>query len=207
MVLYHPFFIFTLLLKLSLLKVLLLDNYDSFTYNLVHYVEGFDIEVDVIFNDQINLALVNDYDKIILSPGPGLPVDAGKLMQVIEEYATIKPIFGVCLGFQALAEYFGGNLYNQTMVKHGVAEYANFDLNSRLFSETAERFSVGLYHSWAVEKNNFPKSLDITAESENGVIMAFEHKTLPLTGVQFHPESILSQHGKKIVENFLFKFN
>ncbi len=189
------------------MKILLLDNYDSFTYNLVHYIEGFDVEVDVVFNDCVNLSEIKHYDKIVLSPGPGLPKDSGKLMDVISLYADSKPMLGVCLGFQALVEYFGGSLYNQETVKHGVAEYASFDQHSKLFAQTESKFKVGLYHSWAVNKIDFPPALKITALSENGVIMAFEHKTRAIAGVQFHPESILSSHGKKIVENFIFKFN
>lgn len=188
------------------MKILLLDNYDSFTYNLVHYVQGFDVEIDVVFNDQIEIEKIQHYDKIILSPGPGLPTDAGQMMETIQDFYKTKPLLGVCLGFQALAEHFGGSLYNQKTVKHGIAETVKFKVESRLFENTAELFSVGLYHSWAVNKADFPECLEITAESEKGVIMAFEHCELPVAGVQFHPESILSSHGKKIVENFLFNF-
>lgn len=169
-------------------------------------MESFDVRVDVVYNDVVDLESLRYYDKIVLSPGPGLPAEAGKLMDVIKQYHTVKPILGVCLGFQALVEFFGGELYNQCEVKHGVAENVRFNTNSCLFSETAEHFNVGLYHSWAAKKENFPPTLSVTATSEQGVIMAFEHKTLPLAGVQFHPESILSQYGKKIVENFIFKF-
>lgn len=189
------------------MKVIIIDNYDSFTYNLVHYFEALDAEVSVVFNDQVQINELEDYDKIILSPGPGLPKEAGQLMDVIEQYALRKPIFGVCLGFQALVEFFGGELYNQECVKHGVAERAQFDPNSKLFKDTAEHFKIGLYHSWAANPINFPPILKITAKSEQDVIMAFEHKKLPIAGVQFHPESILSENGLKIVENFIFNFN
>jgi anthranilate synthase component 2 len=188
------------------LKVLLVDNYDSFTYNLVHYIEGFDVDVSVIFNDQINLEEVAQYDKIVFSPGPGLPADAGLMNEIISTYADSKPMLGVCLGFQAIVEVFGGQLYNQLEVKHGVAVKAQFDTSSTLFKETAPEFEVGLYHSWAVHEKDLPKVFKPTARSIEGVLMAFEHKTRPIFGVQFHPESILSQYGKQIVKNFLFNF-
>ena len=172
----------------------------------MHYIEGFDIEVDVVFNDQLNTVNIDSYDKIVLSPGPGLPKDAGQMFSVIEKYAKTKPILGVCLGFQALVEFFGGDIYNMETVKHGVAVISTFDINSRLFKNTANQFKVGLYHSWAANMQNFPNTLQITGTSQNNIIMAFEHKKLPIAGVQFHPESILTEHGKKIVENFIFEF-
>ncbi len=189
------------------MKVLILDNYDSFTYNLLHYVEGFDVEVDVCLNNEVDLATVGQYDKVILSPGPGLPKNAGKMPQLLEDYWDKLPILGVCLGFQALVEFFGGTLYNQTAVKHGISETCTVNLNSKLFNETAPHFKIGLYHSWAAERTSFPACLLETATSEKNIIMGFEHKTKPLAGVQFHPESILSQHGHQIVENFLFNFH
>lgn len=188
------------------MKILLLDNYDSFTYNLAHYIEGFDVDVDVLYNNIIDLESVKNYDKIVLSPGPGLPNQAGKLMEIIAMYHHSKPILGVCLGFQALVEFYGGSLYNQELVRHGVAEKASFNQNSRLFENTADEFKIGLYHSWAANPETFPKEFEITSKSENDVIMAFEHYELPIAGVQFHPESILSEHGFKIVENFIFNF-
>jgi anthranilate synthase/aminodeoxychorismate synthase-like glutamine amidotransferase len=172
----------------------------------VHYIEGFDVSVDVVYNDKINLEQVKAYDKIVLSPGPGLPQGAGKLMELIAKYHKSKPILGVCLGFQALIEFYDGRLYNQEFVKHGVAEYAKFNQASRLFENTADEFKIGLYHSWAAQESSFPRELLITGKSENNVIMAFEHVNLPIAGVQFHPESILSEHGYKIVENFIFNF-
>lgn len=189
------------------MEVLLLDNYDSFTYNLVHYLEGFDCKVTVVFNDQLDLSDVHRYDKIVLSPGPRLPKDAGVMMELIEKYHTSKPILGVCLGFQGLVEFFGGSLYNQESVKHGVKTNLKANTASKLFQNTADQFQVGLYHSWAANKSDFPKSLEITALNDEDVIMAFEHHTLPIAGVQFHPESILSEFGKKLVENFVFKFH
>lgn len=173
----------------------------------MHYMEGFDVSVTTVYNDEVDLETVGEYDQIVLSPGPGLPHEAGKMNAVIQRYAYEKPILGVCLGFQALAEFFGGKLYNQEKVKHGIAEKGNFNQNSKLFSNTADQFKIGLYHSWAVSPDQFPDCLTITGKSENDVIMAFEHKELPIAGVQFHPESILSEHGKKIVENFIFNFH
>lgn len=184
----------------------MVDNYDSFTYNLKHYLEAFNAEVDVVRNDEINLDLTSAYDKIVLSPGPGLPIDAGQQNRLIQEYSTQKPILGVCLGFQALVEFFGGTIYNQASVKHGVAENCNFDYQSKLFSDLPSNFKVGLYHSWAADSKQFPTCLRITAKLENDVIMGFEHLTLPIAGVQFHPESILTENGKKIIANFLLRF-
>lgn len=201
-------FLFLYLHKYCLyLKVLLLDNYDSFTYNLLHYLEGFDAEVTVVFNDQFDLNTLHHFDRIVLSPGPGLPFEAGKMMEVISRAHQTIPIFGVCLGFQAIVEFLDGSLYNQEIVKHGVAEFITIDPTSKLFKETPTRFKVGLYHSWAANYHDFPSSLKISAKSENDVIMAFEHEKLPLAGVQFHPESILSENGKKIVENFILNFH
>ncbi len=188
------------------MKVLLIDNYDSFTYNIVHYLEGFDCEVDVFFNNEIPFENILNYDKIVLSPGPKLPKDAGDLMRLIELYHNKKPILGICLGFQALVEFFGGEIFNQEKVKHGVKEICFFEPNSKLFQSTEKTFHVGLYHSWAAKKENFPACLKITAQSKNEVIMAFEHQSLPICGVQFHPESILTENGHKIIQNFLVNF-
>ncbi len=173
----------------------------------MHYIESFDVAVDIRFNDQIDLEQIQFYDKIVFSPGPGLPKDAGLMNTIIQTYRDTIPMLGVCLGFQAIAENFGGQLYNQNKVKHGVSTIAKFDVGSRLFKNTAKSFKVGLYHSWAVKESNLPDCLKITARSAEDVIMAFEHKSLPIAGVQFHPESILSQNGKQIVQNFLFDFH
>ena len=189
------------------MNILLLDNYDSFTYNLVHYLEGLDCDVTVIRNDEVQVDGLNQYDKIVISPGPGLPKEAGELMNLIERYGESMPILGVCLGFQAIIEHYGGKLYNQETVKHGIFEQCNFEADSKLFKGLPANFKVGLYHSWAADADNFPAELKVTATSENDVVMAFEHKTLPLCGVQFHPESILTEHGKQIVQNFLFNFD
>jgi|SRR5665647_693750 len=193
------------------MKILIFDNYDSFTYNLVHVVEKIiHGKVDVYRNDKISIEKMNDYDKIILSPGPGLPAESGLLLPLIKEYASSKSILGVCLGHQAIAESFGGNLINLTTVYHGVAtkikvneERTLFD--NDLFQSLPSELEVGRYHSWIVNKENFPVDLEITAEDENGLIMALRHKTYDVQGVQFHPESVLTPMGEKIMENWLKK--
>jgi len=185
------------------LKILLIDNYDSFTYNLVHYLEGQGATVVVERNDEINFDAINQFDKIVLSPGPGLPKDAGLQPKLIQQFSKTQPILGVCLGFQALVEFFGGEIFNQNQVKHGVAENCKIISESKLFAGIELEFKVGLYHSWAAKKENFPIELIITALSENDTIMAFEHRSLPVYGVQFHPESILSDNGHQIIRNFL----
>ncbi|MEP1069442.1 MAG: aminodeoxychorismate/anthranilate synthase component II [Crocinitomicaceae bacterium] len=188
------------------MKILLIDNYDSFTYNLVHYLEGHDCEVTVWRNDEINFSQISEFDKIVLSPGPGLPKEAGQLMQVIQHCFNRQPILGVCLGFQAIVEFLDGEIYNQNLVKHGQKELCELVGTSKLFQNIPSKFNVGLYHSWAARKENFPEELKITAYSENDVIMACEHQNLPVCGVQFHPESILSDHGREIIGNFLKNF-
>lgn len=185
------------------MKILLIDNYDSFTYNLVHYLEGLDAEVTVVFNDQVNMSSINHFDKIVFSPGPNLPEKAGFMMKIIANYHKSIPMLGVCLGFQALTIYFGGKLYNQTEVRHGVQTTCKVNLKSTLFKNTSSPLQVGLYHSWALEPESIPDCLKITATSKENVIMAIEHKTLPLYGVQFHPESILTEFGMQILKNFL----
>lgn len=162
------------------------------------------MDVTTVFNDQISIEDIQAFDKIVFSPGPGLPQDAGYMNEIIRTYADSKPMLGVCLGFQAIVECFGGKLYNQETVNHGVARLADFDTRSTLFKGTASSFEIGLYHSWAVHASDLPKVFKATAHSREGVLMAFEHKKLPIFGVQFHPESILSQYGKQIVQNFLF---
>ena len=186
-------------------KILVFDNYDSFTYNLVHLVEKIlHLKVDVYRNDEISLEKVNDYDKIILSPGPGIPSEAGMLLPLIKEYASTKPILGVCLGHQAIGEAFGGTLTNLSTVYHGVATPIKIAGNeSPLFKGLDDEIEVGRYHSWIVNKDGFPAELDITATDENGFIMALQHKTYDIQGVQFHPESVLTPHGKHILANWL----
>lgn len=202
-------------------RILVFDNYDSFTYNLVHLVEKIThIKVDVYRNDQIPLEKVKNYDKIILSPGPGIPVEAGLLLPLIKEYAATKSILGVCLGHQAIGEAFGGTLTNLSTVFHGVAtpikivkrQSAVVNLDSRLpshasrkdlFEGLPDEIEVGRYHSWVVNKEGFPAELEITAEDETGMIMALQHKTFDVQGVQFHPESVLTPVGEAILKNWL----
>lgn len=186
------------------LKLLVFDNYDSFTYNLVHLVKQVDtgIEVDVFRNDELPLEKVAAYDKIILSPGPGIPSEAGDLLPLIKEYAASKSILGVCLGHQAIGEVFGGKLVNLSTVYHGVA--LNCQLQpTKLFSGLPAQIPVGRYHSWVVSEEGFPESLEITAKDDNGYIMALQHKTYDIQGVQFHPESVLTPDGETILRNWL----
>ena len=187
------------------MKILICDNYDSFTYNLVHLVEKIIHEkVDVYRNDQIALEKVKEYDKIILSPGPGIPDEAGLLLPLIKEYASTKSILGVCLGHQAIGEAFGGTLINLSTVFHGVATDCELtSVNSQLFKDMPVKFTIGRYHSWIVSEENFPSELEITARDENNYIMALQHKTFDVQGVQFHPESILTPDGEKIMRNWL----
>ena len=196
------------------MKILVFDNYDSFTYNLVHLVEKIISEkVDVFRNDQIPLENVQTYDKIILSPGPGLPSEAGMLLPLIKQYAASKSILGVCLGHQAIGEVFGGRLLNLTKVYHGVASPVkiipqnphNVSVNADLFSGIPDGFMAGRYHSWVIDPNGFPKSLEVTATDTNGHIMALRHKNFDVLGVQFHPESILTPFGEQIMRNWLEK--
>ena len=184
------------------MKILVIDNFDSFTYNLVHYLEGLNCEITVMRNTEIDFSLIQNFDKIILSPGPGLPKDSGELLKVIELFNKAKPILGVCLGMQALAYYFDENLYNLNEVKHGVQEKIQLNNSSLLFSGIPKEINVGLYHSWAVKLNSTGNFIEI-AKSASEVIMAIEHKNFPLFGVQFHPESILSDFGKEILSNFV----
>lgn len=191
------------------MNILVFDNYDSFTYNLVHLVEKITrVKVEVWRNDQIPLEKVKDFDKIILSPGPGIPVEAGLLLPLIKEYASTKSILGVCLGHQAIGEAFGGTLVNLTTVYHGVStpievKSENSKVKSPLFSGLPERFDVGRYHSWVVSDQDFPEELEITAVDDNGYIMGLQHKTFDVQGVQFHPESVLTPDGEKILRNWL----
>ena len=186
------------------MKILVFDNYDSFTYNLVHIIEQIVNEkVDVFRNDQIPLDEIEKYDKIILSPGPGIPEEAGILLEVIKRYAPTKSIFGVCLGQQAIAEAFGGSLINLSEIYHGVAT-ESLQINShKIFNDLPEILEVGRYHSWAVNPDDFPAELEITSVDRNGMIMSLKHKTYDVHAVQYHPESILTPDGKKILENFL----
>jgi anthranilate synthase component 2 len=187
------------------MKILIFDNYDSFTYNLVHLVEKIlHIKVDVFRNDQIDLDEVKQYDKIILSPGPGIPQEAGLLLPLIKEYASTKSILGVCLGHQAIGEAFGAGLINLSTVFHGVATNCHLKIsNAKLFKGLPDQIEVGRYHSWIVGDKNFPEDLEITALDDNGYIMAMQHKKYDVQGVQFHPESVLTPDGEKIMRNWL----
>jgi len=180
-------------------KVVLVDFYDSFTFNLVHYLEQLDAEVTVIRHDYLNLAEIKFYDAIVLSPGPGLPEEKVNLRELLHEFIGVKPILGVCLGMQALAEHIGGTLVNQEQVKHGVQETMHVRDHSGLFEGIPSDYQVGLYHSWKVEG----LTLLQTASTSNGVCMSIEDPTKNLYGVQFHPESILTEHGLALLSNFL----
>lgn len=191
------------------MKILVFDNYDSFTYNLVHLVEKIThTKVDVFRNDEITLEQVNEYDKIILSPGPGIPVEAGLLLPLIKQYAATKSILGVCLGHQAIGEAFGGKLVNLSTVYHGVATAIEVGsqgagVSSQLFAGLPAKIEVGRYHSWIITEENFPEALAVTARDENNYIMGLQHKKYDVQGVQFHPESILTPDGEKIMRNWL----
>ncbi len=186
------------------MKILLLDNYDSFTYNLVHYIEQVTEEtVDVFRNDEIKLEQIQAYDKIMLSPGPGLPKDAGIMPELIKTFFKTKSILGICLGQQAIAEAFGGSLINLDQVFHGVATPVNIIADDYLFKNIPSPFNAGRYHSWVVNTNNFPDQLEITAVDETGNCMALRHKKYDVRAVQFHPESILSEYGLEIIRNWI----
>jgi anthranilate synthase component 2 len=186
-------------------KVLVFDNYDSFTYNLVQIIERvLNTKVDVVKNDGISLDDIDQYDKIVLSPGPGIPEEAGILLEVIRKYAPTKSILGVCLGQQAIAEAFGGSLINLSEIFHGVATSAELvKTDAKIFKTLSGGLEVGRYHSWVVSRDNFPDELEITAVDQDGMIMALQHKKYDVHGVQFHPESILTPDGEVIIKNFL----
>ncbi len=186
------------------MKILIIDNYDSFTYNLAQLVKAITgSRPEVKRNDAIDLDTVALYDKILLSPGPGIPSEAGSLIPLIEAYAPSKSILGVCLGHQAIAEVFGARLHNMEQVYHGVATTVQQLEQDTLFTGIDPVFEAGRYHSWVVDKKDFPRSLKITAADEQGYIMALAHKTYDVKGIQFHPESILTPQGKQIMTNWL----
>lgn len=186
------------------MKILVIDNYDSFVYNLVHYLEELHCDVTVKRNDQFHLDDVANYDRVLLSPGPGIPEEAGLLKAVIKKYAGKKPILGVCLGQQAIGEVFGGSLINLSEVFHGVATKAKILVKDEpLFKGLDSEIEIGRYHSWVVSKENFPESLEITSVDENGQIMSLRHRELNIRGVQFHPESVLTPKGKQIIKNWI----
>ncbi|MCU0431501.1 MAG: aminodeoxychorismate/anthranilate synthase component II [Cytophagaceae bacterium] len=185
-------------------KILMIDNYDSFTYNLVHIVKKFGFHIDVFRNDKISLEEVGQYQKIMLSPGPGIPSEAGILQEVVKRYASSKDIFGVCLGHQCIGEIFGGTLTNIEKVYHGIATPIQILKDDLLFDGLPKEFKVGRYHSWVVDEKGFPSEvLDVTATDALGRVMALRHKQYKVCGVQFHPESILTEHGERMMQNWL----
>ncbi len=185
------------------MKVVIIDNYDSFTYNLAHLVKELGAEVTVYRNDRFELKQLEAFDKIILSPGPGIPSEAGLLIDVIKTYAGKKPMLGVCLGHQAIGECFGGKLTNLSEVFHGVATEGSQCGNDYIFDGLPQRVVMGRYHSWVVGREGLPDSLEITAESDEGQIMGLRHKEYDIHGIQFHPESVLTPEGRTMVGNFL----
>jgi anthranilate synthase component 2 len=191
------------------MKILVLDNYDSFTFNLVQYIERIlGQPVDVFRNDQIALEEIEKYDAIVLSPGPGLPSEAGIMPELIKRYAPKKAILGVCLGHQAIGEAFGGQLENLSQVYHGIETAVDVvDAEEPLFAGVPQSFQAGRYHSWVVKKEDLPESLVVTAVDGQGMIMAFRHKEYNVRGVQFHPESIMTEWGMRMLENFLSPLN
>jgi anthranilate synthase component 2 len=186
-------------------KILIIDNYDSFTYNLVHLVNEIGLQCEVWRNDKFSIDDVDAFDHIILSPGPGIPSEAGLLLDVIEKYAPTKSMFGVCLGQQAIAEVFGGKLYNLSRPMHGIATPVKItDQQEKLFIGLPQSFKVGRYHSWVVDEKGFPADLTVTAiDEKDNSIMALRHKQYDVRGVQFHPESVLTEYGREIMQNWL----
>ena len=187
------------------MKIVIIDNYDSFTYNLAHLVKELGAEVTVLRNDQFRLEELEPYSKIILSPGPGIPSEAGLLLDVIRTYAGRKPILGVCLGHQAIGEVFGAQLENLSQVFHGVATPCHIVSDDPLFSGLERDITVGRYHSWVVSRDHVPSCLERTAESPEGQVMALRHRELNVRGIQFHPESVLTPDGKRMLQNWMFQ--
>ena len=185
------------------MKIVIIDNYDSFTYNLSHLVKELGAEVTVLRNDRFKLEDLEPFDKIILSPGPGIPEEAGLMPAVIKYYAERKPMLGVCLGHQAIGETFGAHLINLSHVFHGVQTPCKILQHEDLFEGLPAIIQVGRYHSWSISTEGFPDCLEITATDLNGCIMAIRHRHLPVFGIQFHPESVLTPEGKTIISNFL----
>ena len=185
------------------MRLLIIDNYDSFTFNIQHLCEPHVLSLDVIRNDYVDLSSINQYDKIIISPGPGLPVNSGSCLDIIREFSQKKPILGICLGAQAIAVAYGLDLYNLKRVMHGKqSEVKILDSKNRIYKDLPKKILVGRYHSWAIQITNSDPFL-VTAISKEDVVMSFEHKIYPLTGIQYHPESILTNYGKDILVNWL----
>ncbi|MGE0088796.1 MAG: aminodeoxychorismate/anthranilate synthase component II [Bacteroidales bacterium] len=187
------------------MRVLLVDNYDSFTYNLVHYIQQFASEVIVKRNDCIDLREVAGFDKIIFSPGPGLPKDSAIMFSILENYKSSKPILGVCLGHQAIAEYFGAQLVNMAEVHHGRKIETHIIIDDYIYRGIKQSFHSGRYHSWMVSKDDFPDELEITTNDNQGNIMSLRHRKFDIRGVQFHPESIMTEFGLEIIKNWVLE--
>ena len=185
------------------MRIAVIDNYDSFTYNLVHLVKSLGVEVDVFRNDQFQLSSLELYDKLLLSPGPGIPSEAGLLLEVIKTYASRKSLLGICLGHQAIGEVFGGRLVRLRQVYHGVATPCEQMMDEPLFADLPRHFEVGRYHSWVVSREDFPDCLQVTALSSDGQVMALRHKQYDVRGLQFHPESVLTPLGGTILSNWI----
>jgi anthranilate synthase component 2 len=186
------------------MKILVLDNYDSFTYNLVYILRELNDQVDIYRNDKIALEDVGKYDKILLSPGPGIPSEAGILQDVVREYGASKSILGICLGHQGIGEVYGAALENMTDVLHGISDTAFVtDSSERIFRGLPSEIKVGRYHSWTVMPDTFPSDLQVTALDEKGRVMGLSHKTYDVKGLQFHPESVLTEHGREMLQNWL----
>ncbi|GAK89847.1 anthranilate synthase amidotransferase component [Nonlabens ulvanivorans] len=183
-------------------NILIIDNYDSFTFNLVHYFEDLEVRVRVVRNDKITPQECVNYDAIVLSPGPGIPKEAGNLIPIIDYLKDKKPLLGICLGHQAITEVFGGEIINLDKVYHGISTKMTHNGNE-IFKNIETTFDAGRYHSWAAQNSSFPDVLEITATDENGQIMALKHKELPIYGLQFHPESIMTPQGKQMLKNFI----
>ena len=185
------------------MKIVIIDNYDSFTYNLSHLIKELGAEVTVFRNDKFEMDSLEAFDKIMLSPGPGIPSEAGLMPEVIKRYAQSKPILGICLGHQAIGECFGGRLANLDRVFHGIATEGTQLGNDYMFNGLPRRITMGRYHSWVVSREYLPDCLEITAESDEGHIMALRHRTLDIRGLQFHPESVLTTDGREMMENWI----
>lgn len=185
------------------MKIVIIDNYDSFTYNLSHLIKELGAEVTVFRNDKVEMDSLEAFDKIMLSPGPGIPSEAGLMPEVIKRYAQSKPILGICLGHQAIGECFGGRLANLDRVFHGIATEGTQLGNDYMFNGLPRRITMGRYHSWVVSREYLPDCLEITAESDEGHIMALRHRTLDIRGLQFHPESVLTTDGREMMENWI----
>ena len=185
------------------MRTIIIDNYDSFTYNLYHLLRALGVDTDVVRNDKFELSQLAVYDKILLSPGPGIPEESGLLLDVIKAYAGKKPILGICLGHQAIGQHFGGSLTNLDEVFHGIASKVELMGDDYVFEGLEKTIEVGRYHSWVVDRQDLPECLEVTAVSEEGQIMAMRHKSLDIRGIQFHPESVLTPEGETIIHNWI----